>query len=223
VATDSRYLAEPPAAQGQRCAKCKGKKWHCERCSDHGKAAAEGVQEYDFFELPFGAGVKEVLDQLSARAGHCRRLIVAQHTSELRTSGPSGLAGIRRFLMNNKDWIVSYSQPGDRLFFVLSRDPRDRKPLASKLARAANFARAVAIHIGDGGTHVTAEQLEQRLATCVLCDSRSGEHCSACGCSLLVKARWRTSKCPLNKWPKVDPAARRQDQSPDRKIPAALD
>src|SRR5262249_24110734 len=154
------FAAEPPAAQEQRCEKCKGKKKPCKRCSQNGKPTAEDVQEYDLFELPTGAGMKEVLEQLNARAAHCRRLIVAQPTPDFAARRAAALAGIRRFLMNNQDWIMSYRQPGDRQFFVLSRDPRDRKPLASKLTRATNFARAVAIHIGDGGRHVTAEQLE---------------------------------------------------------------
>jgi hypothetical protein len=161
---------------------------------------------------------------LSARAAHCRRLIVAQSDADLGAIGAQGIAGVRSFLVNNPDWIVSYREPRGDGFVVLSRDPCDRKALPSKLARAATFARAVAIHLGDGGRRVTAEQLAGRLEICVLCEHRSGDHCSACGCALVNKAGWRTSQCPLGKWPvheRPEPAPGRQEQGSWRDLPTA--
>jgi hypothetical protein len=169
----------------------------------NGKVAAQDDHGYDLFELPAAASTAQVVNELSDHAAHCRRLIIAQLAADLGAIGAKELAGIRSFLLKNPDWIVSYREPRGR-FFVLSREPRDKKAMPSKFARAANFARAVAIHIGDGARHVTAGQLEERLAMCAMCEQRSGDHCSACGCSLLTKAGWRTAKCPLGKWPALD-------------------
>jgi hypothetical protein len=46
--------------------------------------------------------------------------------------------------------------------------------------------------------------LERRLETCSLCDQRTDDRCTVCGCHLAEKASWRSSECPLGKWQKVE-------------------
>jgi peroxiredoxin len=217
----AKSLPEP----GNRCEKCKGRKQPCERCSRNGKVTAEVDQIYDLFELPVGVSVPQIVDELSAHAPHCRRMIVAPLTTDLSAFGVKELAGIRSFLLKNSEWVVSYREPREGRFFILSRDPHDRRAMPSKLTRAASFARAVAIHIGHGGRRVTAGQLEERLEICAMCEQRSGDRCGACGCSLWTKAGWRTSKCPLSKWPTFDrfePAVVQQNQGSDQNIAGAV-
>jgi hypothetical protein len=113
-------------------------------------------------------------------------------------------AALRRFLRQRSNWLVSYQPADANRFVVLSRDPRDRKALPSLLTKAANFAKALSVHIADGASKVTGEQMERRLEICALCDRRTGDHCSACGCDLLTKTGWRTTSCPLGKWPALD-------------------
>ncbi len=207
-----------PSANGHHkpCAKCKDGKQPCgcgrnKECANghaaHG-ASANGngaLREYDLVELTPGGAVADLLAELTQRAAHCRRLVVVPGS----TDGLSEIeaSALRRFLRQSPDWLVSYRPNGAGRFLVLSNDPADRKVLPSKLAMAGGLVRALATHIGDGRRRVTAEQLEQRLEECSLCDKRTGESCSACGCNLTTKAGWRTSKCPLGKWPESVEAA----------------
>jgi hypothetical protein len=56
----------------------------------------------------------------------------------------------------------------------------------------------------------TAEQLEERIAICKLCEfwNASGfagtGKCDKCGCSTQAKLRMSTSKCFIDKWGPVD-------------------
>ncbi len=111
---------------------------------------------------------------------------------------------LRKFLRTNPTWLVAHQSSTDSRFLVLSCDPRDRKALPSLLAQAGSFAKALATHIGDGAKKVTGAQLERRLEICTLCDRRTDDRCSACGCVLSTKASWRTSQCPLGKWPTLN-------------------
>lgn len=73
------------------------------------------------------------------------------------------------------------------------------------LQRAGNFASAMTAHALNGLQHVDDTTYEARLTLCrdcELCDPSSMvcRHAS-CGCRLLVKARWRSSRCPIGLWP----------------------
>ena len=65
---------------------------------------------------------------------------------------------------------------------------------------AANFAKALAEHVADGGAKVSQETLQKRLEICTLCDQRRDERCAVCGCFKAVKASWASSECPLGRW-----------------------
>lgn len=211
--------ASPPNAadadaKSQPCGKHNGKK-PCAKCaSSDGQSPANDREPSDYGLLV----VPETVDadfaaSLAQEAAGCQRLVVT--ASAGHALDEAAFVALRRFLRQHSEWSVA--QEGKGRFLVLSRDPRDHKAMPSKLKMAANFARAIATHLGDGSRRVTTLQLEQRLEECALCDRRSGDNCSACGCDLLTKAGWRTSECPLGKWKKlasVDPPTPANTPSP---------
>lgn len=71
--------------------------------------------------------------------------------------------------------------------------------------KAGNFGKAVVKHVADGGGKVSDDVYFARLVICAHCDALDPEKVACthlkCGCRLLIKARWRTSRCPLQKWP----------------------
>lgn len=74
--------------------------------------------------------------------------------------------------------------------------------------RAINFGTAVVRHLADGTRHVDETVYAHRLQICQECPQCDKERMvcleRSCGCRLATKARWRTSECPLRKWPKID-------------------
>lgn len=75
---------------------------------------------------------------------------------------------------------------------------------APGLARQAwNLAAAVAAFVADGGQVVSAEQYRARLAICDACEHRAGHRCGPCGCFVALKAKPRSQRCPIDKWPRV--------------------
>lgn len=117
--------------------------------------------------------------------------------------GPGLLAGIRRFLNEHREWVTIRFDRNNHGFMVISKDPKDKKPLPSTITMAANFAKAVAKHAADGLGQVDTETLRQRLEVCTLCEFRNGDRCSICGCPVEKKAAWRTESCPVVKWTAV--------------------
>lgn len=144
--------------------------------------------------------------QLAKFAGLVRRRIVIRGTGAFgeRAEGiaaPGLLVALRRFLRENPAWTVIYHTTDQYGLTAISRDPADKPKLPGVLTLAGNFARAVAGHVVDGAAKVTPEMLESRLQVCSLCDQRTDDRCAACGCYVAVKASWRTSECPLARWP----------------------
>jgi hypothetical protein len=114
---------------------------------------------------------------------------------------PGLLVALRRFLRKHPEWSVIYHTVDQYGLTAISRDPADKPNLPGVLTLAANFAAAVAAHVADGTAKVSKEDLEARLQVCTLCEQRRDNRCSACGCYVEVKAGWRTSDCPIGKWP----------------------
>lgn len=79
----------------------------------------------------------------------------------------------------------------------------DHSSMISKttIKKAMRFARAISKYAADSFRNVTPSELAQRLATCNQCDQFKAGECTACGCNLKLKARMRSSVCPLEKWP----------------------
>ncbi|MGC1272613.1 MAG: DUF6171 family protein [Planctomycetaceae bacterium] len=171
-------------------------------------AATEPKYEADLIVLsgyPDGAALRE---QLSTAAEKARRLLVVLGTDQADSpQRPGRLTGVRLFLRKQPEWSVVAHAQEDGGLTVLSRDDRDKPQLPSKITMAANFTQAVAKHVADGATKVDAATLERRLAICTLCEHRRENRCTVCGCYLAEKAAWRTSECPLGKWPTSETAA----------------
>ena len=76
------------------------------------------------------------------------------------------------------------------------------------LRKAANFSVAVARHVADGGRKVSDEVGLARLIVCADCPAFDPKKIACrerkCGCRLKTKVRWRSEKCPLNKWPREE-------------------
>lgn len=111
---------------------------------------------------------------------------------------------IHEWLASRLEWSVLSKDDG---LWVLSRDPRDKRPMPSAAAKAANYLQAKALHLLDGQTAVSPEHAGARLSVCVTCPSRVNDGCSECGCPCAKKASWRSSECPHpegNQWKDVD-------------------
>ena len=78
---------------------------------------------------------------------------------------------------------------------------KEDKPLPSTGQQAINLVSGVAHHIADGLKEVDEKTLEFRNNICDACENmRSDGRCSECGCSMKIKAKWASAKCPAGKW-----------------------
>ena len=92
---------------------------------------------------------------------------------------------------------------------MVKRPPEPRSQEPPPLPRQAwNLAQALADFVADGLRTVTAEQYKRRVEICDTCPERRGNRCLKCGCRLALKARGRTFKCPLGKWPQAGSSQR---------------
>ena len=208
-------LADEATSGTAPCGKCKDGK-PCGKCAGKdGNDAAEtegSVNEgkpYDLVDLAAFETLEARVDELTRRGRKSQRLIIVAHSAGQEGVGEDEAAALRSFLRTNPTWLVAHQAADAGRFLVLSRDSRDRKALPTLLARAGTFAKALATHVADGGKKVTAQELESRLEVCTLCDRRTDDLCSACGCVLSTKAGWRSSECPLKKWPALGIAGER--------------
>lgn len=55
----------------------------------------------------------------------------------------------------------------------------------------------VFIFVGD---IVSSEVQKERMSECEKCIYREGKKCGICGCTLNIKTKWTSEKCPENKW-----------------------
>ncbi len=79
----------------------------------------------------------------------------------------------------------------------------------ARTRQAASLAKSTARHAASGCHNVDDETRRARLAICDACEKLDGRRCGrlveiangkTCGCNVDRKAKWATSKCPLNKW-----------------------
>lgn len=189
----------------------------------NGKAPIEFVfvqGDWRFVELPDGVDLlfidtvhtaAQVYEELRAHAHKVKGLIILHDTKTFGERGEDGGAGIlpalRRFLKEHPEWTVVKHYEDWHGLTVLSNRPEDRPKLPSTARQVFNFAKAVIEHVKAGARMVTAEQLEERLNICALCEHRAENRCSICGCYLLDaptgqggKAEWADQACPLGKW-----------------------
>ena len=75
----------------------------------------------------------------------------------------------------------------------------------SFLEMMKTFSKEVINYAKEGAPNVTEKQYKERLDTCDNCPDlkREAMRCGACGCLVEHKAKWATSSCPKQRWPKV--------------------
>lgn len=158
--------------------------------------------------------------ELNVHAGKVHGLIVLHDTKTFgergEDGGPGLLPALRRFLKENPQWSVVKHYEDWNGLTVLSNRPEDKPALPSMARQVFNFAKAVIEHVKAGAKFVTAEQLEDRLNHCALCEHRNGNRCAICGCYLIDaptgqggKAEWADQACPIGKWLPVTGVAAR--------------
>lgn len=167
------------------------------------------IEPTDLLFLDTRHTAEHLYAELSRHAGKVSRWIVLHDTQIFgergEDGGPGLLPALRRFLREKPEWSVVFHSEANHGLTVIGCRPEDKPKLPGAITLAANFAKAVAEHVADGLQQVDAEVLEARLARCTLCEQRSADRCSVCGCYIAKKAAWRTSECPLGQWPEVSP------------------
>jgi|5_EtaG_2_1085323.scaffolds.fasta_scaffold03427_4 hypothetical protein len=72
----------------------------------------------------------------------------------------------------------------------------------SFLDKVKNIAKDTAAYLVDGARNVPKEEFIRRAGICDSCVHfiHNQSTCGICGCWMDVKAKWRKSKCPKDKW-----------------------
>jgi hypothetical protein len=169
-----------------------------------GDSLVVDIGETDLLFIDTKHTADQLWSELDRHASKVRRWIVLHDTQIFgergEDGGPGLLPALRRFVNARPEWSVIYHTQANHGLTVLSRDPRDKPSLPGKITMAANFTKALATHVADGLQKVEASELQARLEICSLCELRTDDRCSVCGCYLAEKAAWRSSECPLGKW-----------------------
>lgn len=168
----------------------------------------EAIEETDML---FIDSTRHTYDRLTAELSkfgpQVGRFIVVHdtklHAEKGEDGGPGLLAALRTFMTTNPEWSVIEHTDRQYGLTVLGRLDQDKPKLPNTLKMAANFAKAVADHVVQGGGTCSKDELEERLNVCSLCSHRVDDRCSVCGCFVAKKAALKTQPCPLGKWPKL--------------------
>lgn len=105
---------------------------------------------------------------------------------------------------------VKYNQPYDisqcRLCWLYHHNEKYRKMWDTEkpnlFKKIKSFIKSFLKHWWAGSPEVSKRKFKQRMNICRGCEfyNKSGNSCNKCGCNLSVKAKWKTQKCPINKW-----------------------
>jgi Family of unknown function (DUF6171) len=66
--------------------------------------------------------------------------------------------------------------------------------------KVVNFAHAAVQHVVTGMKAASPEELQRRMAICLVCEYYKDNQCMKCGCDVPKKAAWNEQKCPIGKW-----------------------
>jgi hypothetical protein len=173
-----------------------------------GDSLTSTIEPADMLFIDTHHNAKQLTAELALHASKISRWIALHDTqihAEVGDDGSPGLlVGLRKFMLDNPEWSVVYHTQENNGFTVISRDPRDKKPLPSTVEMISHFSKAFLDHVIDGFKSVTHPQLKDRLIICTLCDQRTDNRCAVCGCFVEEKAGWKSEDCPLGKWPIID-------------------
>jgi len=101
---------------------------------------------------------------------------------------------------------------GDEITVDTDHDayPKATSQPPAMISRAKNFAVAATQHVAAGRPRASDEEIERRWNICQPCEHFNGSVCVKCGCGIsrdakiLSKLAWADSKCPVDKWQRVD-------------------
>jgi len=146
----------------------------------------------------------ETFTLLDKHAEKVSKYIVA-HTTEIygetgEDGSPGVLHGVRRFVLDHKEWTVVRQDNNNYGLVVLSRLDEDRKQAPGIFRKAISFAKAKAKHLAAGQPIVAESTHTQRMELCLLCPKRAFDVCGECGCPLRDKIPMATEACPAGKW-----------------------
>ena len=63
-----------------------------------------------------------------------------------------------------------------------------------------SFLKSSARYVQSGMKNVDAQTYLERMKVSSTCIHRNNNKCTRCGCNLPLKCKWKTEKCPINKW-----------------------
>ncbi len=65
-----------------------------------------------------------------------------------------------------------------------------------------SFTRDLSKWVAEGAPNVSQDDYKQRLSDCNSCEHliRDKMRCGKCGCLVEHKAKWKTTKCPIDVW-----------------------
>lgn len=176
-----------------------------------------GPWECDLLFIDSAHNADQLYAELTRHAPLCKRWIVLHDTVTYGERGegddqppnlppkvPGLLPAMRQYLSEHREWTVLRHHRHSHGLMVLTRDPKEKKPLPPMWKRGWNAMKA-SWRAGENvvgklgllaGTNVQA----QRLELCTLCESRTGSDCAECGCPLDFKTSQPTEFCPLFYW-----------------------
>jgi hypothetical protein len=166
----------------------------------------QSIEETDLLFIDTRHTYATLSEELRKFSPSVKRFIICRGTVTNGERGEDGGAGImvalRDFMKDHPEWSVIHHRTNQYGMTVLGRLKKDKPKLPSKIQMAKNLAVAVKDHIKEGSEDATAEELENRLSICSICEFRNNEQCSLCGCFLAKKAKWAEQECPIGKWTK---------------------
>lgn len=119
---------------------------------------------------------------------------------------PGILPALTKFLVEHPEWSVIKHDKTELGYTYLSKLEEDKPKLPSNIQMASNFTKSLTKHVFSGGRYASQEEVKERLEICSLCEHRSENRCTVCGCYLLNgpgglgKASWKNESCPLGYW-----------------------
>ncbi len=72
----------------------------------------------------------------------------------------------------------------------------------SLIDKAVSLGKAIVSQAVEGFPETDDVEFKRRISICETCEfhNKSADSCNKCGCYLSFKAKWKTQKCPIDKW-----------------------
>lgn len=151
-----------------------------------------------------------VYAQLINAHAHVSRILL--HDTEIygengEGGGPGILPAVRRFLSENRNWIVVEQRPNNNGMMLLSRLVEDQKELPSIATQGWNYLKHKVKDVLNKHQLLEESEAQERLSNCWTCPFRKDSQCTKCGCYLDQQPNGEPGKvyfplefCPIGKW-----------------------